>query len=93
MASKTNRQSMDTTKRDRESVNWAQALSAALEETADKVPKGWITTKEFSGILKLSVAQSSKQMRLLTNKGKAETRKFNIKIGTSIRPVPHYKLK
>lgn len=74
-------------------MNWMQALSDAVNETADKVPKGWITTKEFAQIVKLSDQQASRQMRLLIEKGKAETRRFNIKRGGSVRPIPHYKLK
>lgn len=93
MAGKTNRQPMDTPERDRESMNWASALESVLCESADKVPKGWVTTKEFSEIIKLSAAQANRNMRLLISKGKAETKKFNIKCGTTVRPVPHYRLK
>lgn len=73
--------------------SWIQALSEVIGETADKVPKVWVTTKEFSEIIKLSPAQANKNMRLLISKGKAETKKFNIKCGTTVRPVPHYRLK
>lgn len=73
--------------------DWMKALSDAVSETAEKVPKGWITTREFASIVKLSPPQANKQMRLLLDKGKAESKKFSIKIGSAVRPIPHYRLK
>ncbi len=74
---------------------WEQALSDAMGERADDVPKGWVTVTAFQSMRQppCSPATANRDMRALVNSGRAERKMFRVERGGVIRPVPHYRLK
>ncbi len=74
--------------------SWEQALSDAMIESADVVPKGCITIVEFGQIIKKSHSTAIREMRRLVQTGKAELAgRFLINSGSRLYPVLHYRLK
>ncbi len=74
--------------------SWEQALSDAMTESADVVPKHCITVYEYARQINKSHSQASKRMRFLVTSGRAELAgTFRIKSGNRLYPVLHYRLK
>lgn len=72
---------------------WEQALAEVNGARTDTIPKGWITTSQFSLKLNCSIPTANRKMRGLVLAGKAEETSFRIRVGSRILPVPHYRLK
>ena len=69
-----------------------ESIAAYLEATdCENVPPCWLTTKQ----LERHTGYSQRGVSLILGKiiaaGDAEVRKFKVKAGQVIRPVPHYK--
>jgi hypothetical protein len=71
---------------------WAAALADVAPPT-DTVPEDWFTIVQLGKKTKTAVATLQTKMRRLLSQGKAERKNFRIKLLTSVRPVPHYRLK
>ena len=59
----------------------------------DPVPAGWLTAAQHAVASDLSSPQARARLKILVDRGDAEMRKFKIRSGQRVYPVPHYKLK
>jgi hypothetical protein len=71
---------------------WAAALSDICPP-ADIVPHGWLTAKELARQTRTPVPTLQAKLKQLVEQGKAERKKFRIRLEKNVRPVPHYKLR
>jgi predicted transcriptional regulator len=67
------------------------AIKAEHDKTADVVPSGWFTIKQLSGELKNDVRTVQRGINRMLDCGKWKMRRFRIKTGDKIYPVPHYR--
>jgi hypothetical protein len=70
---------------------WAAALSSP--KTGDTVPPGWHTTRELCAMLGKSDTRVREMLQAAVANGKCERREFRIPSATTVRGVPHYKVK
>jgi len=56
------------------------------------VPKGWKTTKQWADGENVQNCQASVYLRKGLSLGLIEMKKFRVLTGSSVRPVPHYRL-
>ena len=63
------------------------------DKLIEKVPSGWKPTKAWALDEKTSEKSALDLLRKGVQLGLIEMKKFRIKTGDSIRPVPHYRIK
>lgn len=66
-------------------------LLQSTQTTEDTVPEDWKTMREIAAELGLSTVHTSHFVRDLGDA--VECRKFRIKTGNKVYPVPHYRIK
>lgn len=62
----------------------------------EKVPKGWMTTKQWAKQEtgdENKIGMMSKYLKIGVERGLIEMKHFTIKTGSRVLPVPHYRLK
>jgi hypothetical protein len=70
----------------------AESVSRFLSSfEADKVPREWTTLINLAPLLGVSDRQVYNIASRFIKAGHAERRTFRIKVGSMIRPVPHYR--
>lgn len=77
-----------------EAKKFAAILSAA-GSNPETVPAGWYSRMDIAKAWGYSDPHTARKLRLLVEDGKADFRKFRIRVGSGTRcyPVPHYRLK
>lgn len=73
-----------------EAAAWAAALHTQV--TAEDVPHGWHTTVEIAKKLNKSASTTGRLLLTAMRAGKCERKIYRVNCGSSVRPVPHYKL-
>ena len=58
----------------------------------DTVPEDYKTTKQLAQIWGVATVTASHKLTLLCDAGKVELKRFYVKTGQVVRPVPHYKI-
>lgn len=58
-------------------------------ETVDLVPPGWRTTRQWAELEGMSRSEAGRMIKHLVESGQWEARKFRIKTGSKVYPVPH----
>jgi predicted transcriptional regulator len=72
---------------------WITALAQSLDESADKVPDGWKTSRQVADEMGRSIGNAQKVIKSLVSSGLAETKVFRVNVpGCGVRPVPHYRI-
>jgi len=69
------------------------ALRAQSESKVEVVPKGWFTSVQLASQVGVTQNTMNRNLRLLVNAGKYESKLFKIKSGSRIFGIPHYKEK
>jgi len=82
---------MGNSRKAKDDLSWTEMLAETRMETAE-VPAGWKTASEIAKEMDRSVSTASQQLRVAIDSGRAEVRKFPIKAGDRIYPVPHYRI-
>ena len=75
-------------------AKWCQALASVATVPADVVPPGWRTADEIAKATSMTGANTRRSLRLMIERGQAETKKFRIPLGG--RPsvaTAHFRLK
>lgn len=73
---------------------WISALAKSLEDSADKVPTGWKTSRQISEEMGKSIGHTQRVVQSLINSGAAECKTFKLSVqNCGVRPVPHYRIK
>jgi hypothetical protein len=72
--------------------DWAKALQAALNDEAEKVPKGWMTIEQWTKFSNKSAQTTWRRIVMMVKNGRAERRMFRINRNGVVRPIPHYSL-
>lgn len=69
-----------------------ESIAAYIAEISVKAPpRGWLTTHDLERHLDLSQRSVSLIIARMVDASDVEVRKFRIKTGQVVRPVPHYK--
>ena len=74
---------------------WTKILHSALTNTADEVPKDWLTTDQVGEQLGVNRAQAGKFLKILKLRDLVELKYFRVCVNDEFsltREVPHYKL-
>lgn len=73
-------------------MNWNKLIEAAMA-APDKVPPDWLTCAQIAVKLNKTRSRMAQILRAAAENNAIEVRKFKIKAGQTVRPVPHYRLK
>ncbi len=71
--------------------SWTALLQETLTESADKVPKGWQTTREVAVEMGKSTGRARDILTKLMDAKKVKMQTFKIMTARGIYPVPHYR--
>lgn len=85
----------DARRADEDSMsNLLADLAEALRNGGiDTVPEGWQTAQQYAAEARLSLQRCHAILQQGINAGMVETKKFRIKTGERVYPVPHYRAK
>lgn len=69
-------------------------LRKALAESQveEEVPDGFKTAAEWAYMEKFSLSHTARILRQLVNSGQMDLQFFRVRVGSMIRPTPHYRL-
>ena len=62
-------------------------------EVSDRVPPGWFTSEQLSKKSGRGIGAILQKLRKGIAAGKVEKRLFSVQAGSTVRPVPHYRIK
>jgi len=71
----------------------AAAIKAEHDRSVEFVPPGWFTIQQLSAAIKQHMRTVQRKINPLVASGKWQERKFRIKTGDKVYPVPHFKEK
>ena len=72
---------------------WAEAFRQALcTREVEKVPEGFFTTQQWTGILKMSNSHTRRMLLDGVAAGKVELASFRVAVGRIIRKEAHYRI-
>ena len=72
--------------------DWLAALESAMEQSADKPGKEWLTRTALAIELDLGESATDRAIKRMLAAGAAESKTFTIMHGGQRRHIPHFRL-
>jgi len=70
-----------------------ESLQQVIAGGPDKIPSDYKTTQEWSKFFKKSMTQTQRMIKMLREKGLANTKEFRVPISNSvIKPIPYHRI-
>lgn len=82
---------MAHTNKNKDAIDWIDGLAQGLGREGDEVPEGWLNARQIGAKINRSRETAARHARLGVDAGRLKMRKFRIKSGDRILPIPHYK--
>ena len=70
---------------------WCKILVS--DQPAEEAPEGWSTILQISEEINRPRTTTERQLKARLKDGTCEMKKFRVRTGSIVRPVPHYRIK
>lgn len=82
---------MAHTNKNKDDIDWIDGLTQGLSHDIDEVPDGWLNARQIGKKINRSRQTAARLARLGVEAGRLTMKKFRIKSGQRVLPIPHYK--
>jgi CRISPR/Cas system type I-B associated protein Csh2 (Cas7 group RAMP superfamily) len=71
---------------------WADMIASLKKSTADKIPDGFRSVKEWASVQNIDRSTADKLIKQSCESGLMEKRNFRIETAAGVRSIAHYKI-
>ena len=82
---------MAHTNKNKDDIDWIDGLTQRLSLEADEVPDGWLNARQIGEKINRSRQTAARLARLGVEAGRLTMKKFRIRSGQRVLPIPHYR--